>query len=848
MLKKLWPDVLAAILFAVISFGYFLNPTLDGLVLTGHDHGAAVSCNVETDAYLEKTGERSRWNNSLFSGMPTYQMSPSYGSTDTLFQAQKAFKFWMPTYAGYLMFMLIGFYIMMRCFGFNQWKSAMGAVLWALSSYYPIIIGAGHIWKLLTLAFIPPTIGGIWLCYKGKYLMGGLMTALFLALQILNNHVQMTYYFIIVIAAVAIACLIDAIRHKELKQWFMASGVCVVAAILAVCINLSNLYHTYEYSKETMRGKSELTQMVKSSDNQTKDGLDRDYITAWSYGIDETWTLFVPNAKGGASSHPMSQSETAMKKAQMRYKSIYNQVGQYWGDQPGTSGPVYVGALVMLLFVLGLMIVKGPLKWALFVATVLSIMLSWGKNLMWFTNLWLDYVPMYDKFRTVASILVVAEFTIPLLAMLGLRELVKHRDDLGEKISVLGVKMSYKACFYTSVGITAGAALLMVVMPEALVGNFLSLQESGMFGQMVQKGELPADLVSNLQDMRRAMVTGDALRSLLVVLAGAAVMLCFALKKINAKVMTGALLVICLIDLWQVDKRYLNDEMFSRPKAKKEYFKATEADNYILRDKEHHRVLDFSHSTFNDNTAGYYHHSIGGYHAAKLRRYQELIENHISTEMAGMQSMLTINDDSISYKVDFTKGELPVLNMLDMKYMILPAQDGHTIPAVNPGACGNAWFVSTLSYVNGADAELASLYNMDTQTEAVADKKFEKVLGNATDPGASTIKLTEYECNELKYEATSERGGVVVFSEIYYPGWQVSIDGKPAELGRVNYVLRALQVPAGTHTIQMCFKPQSLTITERIAYVSLLLMVAGLVLLLYRCAKHKPQVDAQSAE
>ena len=832
-LKKLLPDVLVMVIFVVISVGYFFTPTMDGLVLTGDDHNAAISCNAETDAYYQRTGERSRWNNSLFSGMPTYQMSPSYDSTDALYQAQKVFKFWMPTYVGYFLFMLIGFYIMMRCFGFNQWMSALGSVLWALSSYYPIIIGAGHIWKLMTLAFIPPTIGGIWLCYRGKYLMGGFLTALFLALQILNNHVQMTYYFIIVIAAVALACLADALRQKNLRQWMMGSAVCIVAALLAVGINISNLYHTYEYSKETMRGKSELTQLVKSSENQTKDGLDRDYITAWSYGIDETLTLLVPNAKGGASK-ALSQNEVAMRKANAKYNSIYGQVGQYWGDQPGTSGPVYVGAFVLLLFVLGAMIVKSPLKWGLIIATLLSIGLSWGKNMMWFTNLWLDYVPMYDKFRTVASILVVAEFTIPLLAMMGLRELVINRDRLSDKISVLGCKMSYNACIITSVAVTAGVTLLVWIMPEAFVGKFLSQQEAEMFSSMVGKGQLPADLVTNLQAMRRAMLTSDAMRSLLIIIAGSTVLWLYVRRKLNATLMTCLLFGLCLFDLWGVDKRYLSDEMFSRPKTRKEYFKATEADNYILQDKEHHRVLDFSHSTFNDNTAGYYHHSIGGYHAAKLRRYQELIENHISTEMAGMQSMLEPGSDGRSYVVDSAKGKTPVLDMLDMKYMILPAQGG-TVPAVNPYACGNAWFVGSLSYVDGADHELAGLYNLDTHTSAVADRKFADALGEAVAQDSTAfIRLTDYECNALTYESESTRDGVAVFSEIYYPGWRATVDGEEVPVGRVNYVLRAIRLPQGHHTIHFEFRPQSLSVTETIAWISLALLMLTALVAIYR--------------
>ncbi|MBQ0058084.1 MAG: YfhO family protein [Bacteroidales bacterium] len=827
LLKKILPDVLMVLLFAVISVGYFYNATTNGLVLTGDDHNAALGCTVETNDYQQRTGEISRWNNSLFSGMPTYQMAPSYSSTHSLRYVQDALKLWLPKYAGYLMLMLIGFYLMLRAFNFRPYLAALGSILWAFSSYYPIIIGAGHIWKLMTLSFIPPTIGGIWLCYRGKYLVGGVVTAVFLTLQITSNHVQMTYYFLIVIAAVALACLYDAWKNREIGQWVKGSMTCVAAGVIAICINVSNLYHTYEYSKETMRSKSELTSVTKDEANQTKDGLERDYITAWSYGIGETWTLLVPDVKGGASK-PLSKNETAMKKANPRYKSIYSQLGQYWGEQPGTSGPVYVGAFVLFLFVLGLMIVKGPLKWGLLIATILSVMLSWGKNLMWFTNLFLDYVPMYDKFRTVASILVVAEFTIPLLAMLALKVIVDKRDSWKDEVRVLGLKLNYLSCTVISFCLTGGAALLFCLMPDTFFGGYMSTQEAGMLNEAVQAGQLPADLVVNLQEMRRAMLTSDALRSFIIILVGVAVILIYVKKKINWQVMTAILAVLCLFDLWDVDKRYLSDDMFTRPKAKKEYFKPTEADNYILQDKSHHRVLDFAHNTFNDNTAGYYHHSIGGYHAAKLRRYQELIEMHISREMRGLQSLLLPNDDRMSYKIADEENGMPVLNMLNMKYVILPAKEG-TIPAVNPYANGNAWFVDNVRYVDNADDELAALYDINTKHEAVADSRFKAEVGESVaQDSLSHITLTNYEVNALRYEAESEKGGVAVFSEIYYPGWKAVVDGEEVPVGRVNYVLRAINLKPGKHVVEFTFDPQTLHTTEAVAWTAIIILLAGI--------------------
>ncbi len=423
--KKIIPDVLAVGFFVLVSLLYFLGPIRDGRVLTGNDHSGAIGSSIEMENYRKShDGERTRWTNTLFSGMPTYQMAPSYPSTDTLGRLETFYQLGLPAVAAYVFMMLLGFYIMLRAFDFRVWMAALGAVLWAFSSYYFIIIAAGHIWKLLTLSFIPPTIAGMALCYRGRYLWGIVVTGFFTAMQILSNHVQMTYYFLFVMGLMALAWLIQAIREGKVGQWLRATAAFAIGGLLGISINLSNLYHTWEYSKESMRGKSELTHKTKNPADQTSSGLERSYITMWSYGLGETWTLLVPNTKGGASA-PLSHNKTAMKKANSTYAPIYQAFTQYFGEQPGTSGPVYVGAFVLFLFVLGLLIVKGPMKWCLLAATILSILLSWGKNCMPFTDFFLDYVPMYDKFRTVASILVIAEFKIPLLGMLALKQVVE---------------------------------------------------------------------------------------------------------------------------------------------------------------------------------------------------------------------------------------------------------------------------------------------------------------------------------------------------------------------------------------------------------------------------------------
>ncbi len=817
--KRFLPDVLMVVLFAVISVAYFWNPIMDGLVLTGTDHNAAVGSNVELNEYRKShNGERTRWTNSLFSGMPTYQMSPSYDSTDTLATVEKVYQLGLPEVAGYVFMMLLGFYILLRAFDFRAWMAALGAVLWAFSSYYFIIIAAGHIWKLLTLCFIPPTIAGVVLCYRGKYLWGILVTGIFTGLQVFSNHIQMSYYFLSVLLLMAIAYLVDAIRNHQFAGWLKGSMAALVGGLLGLSINISNLYHTYEYSKETMRGKSELTQKTKDAADQTDSGLERSYITAWSYGIGETWTLLVPNTKGGASV-PLSQNETAMAKAKNDYRPLYQQLGQYWGEQPGTSGPVYVGAFVLFLFILGLFIVKGPMKWVLLIATLLSILLSWGKNFMPFTDFFLDYVPMYDKFRTVASILVIAEFTIPLLAMLALKQVVEETS----KPQNLKTSKPY----YLSLALTAGICFLFWLLPDVFFGNYISTSEMQALKGLEQYGWPVGDVMQNLSDMRRAMFTADAMRSFIIILIGFGILMLYRFRKLKEVPMVALLALLCLVDMWSVNRRYLNDGNFVRQRTTEQAFPLTDVDQRILQDTDkYYRVLNLTVSTFNDNTTSYYHKSIGGYHAAKLRRYQELIESHIQNEMQTAWSLAPTMEKADSL--------LPVLNMLNMKYMILPLQDGGKTEIKNPYANGNAWFVSEVRYVDDADAELAGLKGLDTKHVAVADKRFENTLGTATEDSTAMVTLTSYEANELQYDVESQNGGVLVFSEVYYPGWTCTVDGQSVEIGRVDYVLRAVRIDGGKHHVVLTFKPRSENITETIAYSALGLLALLFVGLLIR--------------
>ena len=826
--KLILPDLLAVVLFVIIAFAYFAPAVFDGKILYRHDASAGVGLGQEAKNYRQQTGKTTRWTNSAFGGMPTYQSAPSYTSTDGLSSIIKAYHLWLPENVWYLFAYLLGFYILLRAFDFRQDMAALGALLWAFSTYFLIIIAAGHIWKVWALAYLPPLIAGIVLAYRGRYLWGLVVTALFTAFEIYANHVQMTYYYMFIILFMMAAWLVDAVRKRKMAHFIKATAVTFIGGAIGLGINLSTLYHTWQYSQESMRGKSELVK--ENADNQTSSGLDRDYITQWSYGIGETWTLLIPNAKGGASV-PLSMNETAMKKANPDFLQVYQQLGQYWGEQPGTSGPVYVGAFVIFLFVLALFIVKGPMKWALLAVTILSVMLSWGKNFMPLTDFFLDYMPMYAKFRTVASILVIAEFTIPLLAMMGLKKIVEEPELLAKNMKWI----------YTSLALTAGACLIFAAAPGTFF-TFIPTAELDMLKQALPK-DVVGPIVSNLTEMRQAMFTADCWRSLIIIIIGTFLLLLFKARKIKAPHMVGAIIVLCLIDLWQINKRYLNNDMFV-PKSEREAAQPkTKADEMILQDKSQQgnfRVLNLSPNAFNENETSYYHKSIGGYHAAKLRRYQEMIDAYISPEMQSMSQaipeaagdMTKINGDSI----------WPVLNMLNTRYIIVPLQNSETVALQNVYAYGNAWFVDNIQYVDNANQEIETVGKLKLRHEAVADKRFEKQLGQAQQQDdTSIVTLTAYEPNHLTYDVQSGKGGIVVFSEIYYPGWTATIDGQEAELGRVDYILRALNVSAGQHQVELMFYPKSIDTTEAIAYVAIGILVLAVIFLGYVEWKRRKQ-------
>jgi len=861
-MKSLKPwllDAVAVLFFVVLAFAYFYPADFEGRDLNQGDISAGVGAGQEQMEYLKRTGERTRWTNSLFSGMPTYQLAPSYNSGKVIDQVAEVYHLWLPTNVWYLFAYLLGFYILLRAFDFRQSLAALGSILWAFSTYFLIIIAAGHIWKVMALAYLPPMIGGIVLAYRGKYLLGAAVTGIFAALEVQANHVQMTYYYLFVILFMLIGYLVDAIRKKQMVVFLKATGVVVIGGMLGLLANISNLYHTWQYSQETMRGGSELVKT--DSGNQTSGGLERSYITDYSYGIGETWSLLVPNVKGGTSMHVIWEDEAAKKvledeqvelgggqkaPALAVVGELANPNGyfkdatggqpvyftQYWEEnlEPGahgTMGPVYVGAFVLMLFVLGLFIVKGPLKWALLAATVLSIMLAWGKNFMGLTDFFIDYVPMYAKFRAVESILVIAEFTIPLLAMLALKEVM-------EKPEVLAGKKIYY--LYGAFAATGGMALLFALMPTVFF-DFYSNAEFSLANRILPAPADAQSMLNALSKARQAIFTADCWRSFIIVVIGTLMLLLYRAKKLKALPVVAVLVVLCLVDLWQVNRRYLNpnDEHQFVKKVERQYIRPlTEADRQILDDPSlNYRVLNLAGNLFNENETSYYHKSIGGYHAAKLRRYQDLIDYYISREHSQVFEALRLYNGELQEAPGDTLW--PVLNMLNAKYFLLAQQNFYR---PNPYAQGNAWFVDKMSYVDNATAEINALRTVNLRHEAVADKKFEETLGQALPlDTAATVELTSYEPNQLKYQVSSEKGGVLVFSEIYYPGWEATVDGEPVALGRVNYVLRAMRIDGGKHEVVLSFFPQSITTTEVIAYTSiaiLALLIVALVVFSYR--------------
>ena len=793
--KKVIYIALCIVAFALITLIYF-SPIMQGKRIKQHDIEMYKGMSKELVDFKAQTGEQSLWTNSMFGGMPAWNIRVPQNS-NLMTYVGKILNVGFPNPIGAVFVSMLGFFILLLVLDCKVWVSFIGALAYGFTSYLYIVIGAGHNSKAVAMAYMAPVIAGILLTYKGKYLWGAVLTAIALALEIRAGHLQITYYLLLIVVCIIIAEIVETIREKKYLHFFKASGILVGVAVIAILTCTTTLYANMEFGKETMRGKPVLT---KNVENQTK-GLDRDYVTQWSYGIGETWSLMIPNAKGGASGY-IGNDNKALDKCDARFRSTIAQQNAYWGDQPGTSGPVYVGAIVCFLFVLGLFVVKGKYKWVLLAATVLSVLLSWGKNFMGFTDFFLDYIPGYNKFRAVSMTLVIAEVCMPLLAFLALAEIFKNPEMLKQN----------KKYLYISLGITGGLCILFYAMPQTFF-NFLSKAEAVQFQQLQagKDGAIYVTFAEQLTNARIAIFRADAMRSFLYIYIAGIIILLSISGKMNKKYMFPILALLVVIDMYTIDRRYLNSSNFIDKRKADKPFTMSEVDRQILNDATlDYRVINLTTSTFNDAGTSYFHKSVGGYHGAKLRRYQDIIDHYLSKR-----------------DINYWK----VLNMLNTRYLIYP-KDNQKIASRNYEAYGNAWMVSDIKWVATPNEEIDAIADTDVRNVAIVNDEFKDMLGgfNAT-PAEGTIQLVEYRPNQLRYNFDSSKDELVVFSEIWTKkGWKMWIDGVDSQLFRADYILRAAVVPAGQHEIVMRYEPSIWKVGNTIQLIASLLILIGLVI------------------
>ncbi|MCB9015594.1 MAG: YfhO family protein [Lentimicrobiaceae bacterium] len=796
--KQFIPHLTAIAVFLIIIFSYF-SPLLEGKKLRQSDITQWKGMSKEIVDYRAKTGQEPLWTNSMFGGMPAYQISVEY-SGNLMRYIDKVMTLGLPHPAGLVFLYFIGFFILLMVLKVDPWLAIAGSLAFAFSSYFFIILEAGHNSKAHAIGYMAPVLAGIILTYRGRLMAGSLLTALFLSLELRANHMQITYYLLMVVLLLGIMQVAEAIAKKTIPAFLKATGVLVVAALLAVATNITNIWATWEYGKETIRGKSELTH---DKDNRTS-GLDKDYATQWSYGKAESFSLMIPNVKGGGT-ESLGNNEKAMQKADPAFAQSIAGQNHYWGDQPFTSGPVYVGAIMIFLFILGLFILEGNLRWWLLSATVLSIMLAWGKNFMPLTDFFLHYVPGYNKFRAVSMILVIAELAIPILGILALNEIMKNPNIVKQKSKQ----------FYIALGLTAGLAFIFYLLPQTFF-SFLSQAESEAIAQQrasLESGQIAQfnGIVSNLEAVRISIFKSDAIRSFVFILLSAIVLWLYGQKKLNKTVLIVSVTLLIAADLIPVTHRYLNSENFVSKSKVTNPFQPTEADMLIMKDTDpDFRVFNMTVNPFQDASTSYFHKSIGGYHGAKLRRYQELIDNHI------------------------VKNNEAVLNMLNTKYFIVPDNQRRPTLQINMQALGHAWFVNDFRMVDNADQENEALNNFDPAFTAIIDKRFKANLDGfrPTTDSTASIQLISYAPNKLVYKTSASASQLAVFSEIYYDkGWNAFIDGKPAPYFRANYVLRSMIIPAGNHEVEFRFEPQVYYTGEKVSFAGSLLLI--LLLLAY---------------
>jgi hypothetical protein len=804
--QRLWPHLVAVIGFMVLSIVY-VSPVLQGRKLVMGDDQQAKAAAKEVVTFHDKTGEWSHWTNGMFAGMPAYLIAADYPTSLATKIGQGINKI-LPAPANYLLTGMVSAYILFLVLGAGGWLAALGAIGFAFSSFNIINLEAGHVSQVIAIMYAPGVLAGVFLAFRKHWLAGSALTALFLSLELYANHVQITYYLGISIVILVIVESVTLLKKGEIKNLsFILAGL-AFAAFVAIGSHTTRLWNAYDYTKETIRGKSELSPVSTPGTAPKQDGLDKEYAFTYSYGIGEVLTLVIPNAYGGVSYGPLTTSSETYKVLtskgveQGMAQNVIQQLPLYWGEQPIMGGPNYVGTLVFFFFILGLFIVKNPLKsWALGV-TLLYIVWAMGKSLSGINYLFFDYFPMFNKFRAMTMAVSLAQMTMVLLGILALSTILRRN-------------ISWKDLqrpFLISLGITGGLMLLMAIMP----GVFFSFQSAKdlqtVQSMMVQDPVFAQEIVNALVKDRSGMMQSDAFRGLIFVLLTGAVVWLWMKEKIKPVFFSITLILLMIFDLFGVDKRYLSNEDFVSSFAAQGDVTPSAADEQILRDTDpDFKVLDLSaqQGPFNSAAASYHHKSLGGYHGAKLRRYQELFERQIAKQNANPG----------------------ILAMLNTKYFISADEKGNKIAIPQPVAYGHAWFVDSYKIVPNADSEMAALDSLKPRQEAVVDQKFaDKLTGLKIQPDSTAkINLITYKPNELTYESDSKTEGLAVFSEIYYNvrnEWKVTIDGKPADMLRANYVLRALRVPAGKHTINFKFEPVSVAVGSKIDLVSSLLLVA----------------------
>jgi len=856
LLKSVVPHLAALLLFIGLSATYF-SPVLEGYKLRQGDIKNWKGMSKEVIDFRAETGEEALWTNSMFGGMPAYQISVVYGG-NLMWKAYQFCKLGLSRPLDFTLLYMAGFYLLLLSFRVNPWLAMVGAVAYGFSSYYIIILEAGHTSKAYAAAYMAPVLASLVFAFKQqKKWLGVALFAFFFSLELVANHLQVTYYLAFLILAYGIYELVNAVKESRLKPFFNTSAFIILAGLFAVLANSGNLFGTIEYGKATTRGTSELT--IKpdgsSNDDVKTDGLNRDYVTAWSYGQQETFTYLIPNAKGGATGM-IGNDNKALTKASPNYRKNIAQSNHYWGNQTFTSGPVYLGAIICLLFVLGLVFLPGTLKWYLLGVALLATFLGWGKNLMWLTDLFLDYIPGYNKFRTVTIILILVQLIVPLVGVLWLKHFIDNLD----------FYKTHKKKLYYTVGAFAGVLLIIAVAPGSFF-TFLSNSELAQWDQLSANGQGAgaSQYFGELENVRKAIFQGDAMRSLGFVIAGIALIFAFLMGKLKSLYVILIMGVMILADLWSVDKRYLNNEKLNgqyasweKAEAAKHAFKPTAADQGILRyelqekqslnslikerlnsksqenrkngallstdDKSivpfevlnantNYRVLTLG-NPFNEANTSYFHKSIGGYHGAKMKRYQEVIDFHINREMQQMVTWLQSGIGVDSLQSLFSR--LNVLNMLNTKYIIYNRE---AAPLKNIARNGNAWFVNQIDWKANANEEILALGNNDLLNTAVIDVRFKDLVpSRLNSDSTANISLTSYKPNEIVYLSNTAKEQFAVFSEIHYDkGWNAYIDGSLVPHVRVNYLLRGLTIPAGNHEVIFRFEPTTFAKTNSLA-------------------------------